>query len=171
MSTETSGVRLAQLSEAARESTLKWLRAVGLGLEAWRPTAETMSFVDLAQHLLDADRWLFGVLDGQPASPIVGLPGLAPISTRAEYDALLLALEVAGIERARRLAGLSDARLAECWCDARFGPGTSLWWTIARGNLDHEIHHRGQISVYLRMTEGAQLQATAQQRAAPDAPR
>ena len=29
------------------------------------------------------------------------------------------------------------------------GQEVSVWWIIVRGNLDHEIHHRGQLS-YLR---------------------
>jgi len=33
--------------------------------------------------------------------------------------------------------------------DERFGE-TTLWWIVVRGNLDHEIHHRGQIAAYLR---------------------
>lgn len=155
MSVESSGRMLARLSEAARESTLKRLRSVGPGLEIWRPTPGVMSCVDLARHLLDADRWLFGVLDGRTTSPVAGRPGLAPCPTRAEYEDLLAALEASGVERARRLAGLSAARLAARWHDPRFGPDTALWWTIARGNLDHEIHHRGQVSVYLRLIEAA----------------
>ena len=30
------------------------------------------------------------------------------------------------------------------------GKEVSVWWIIVRGNLDHEIHHRGQLSSYLR---------------------
>jgi uncharacterized damage-inducible protein DinB len=26
----------------------------------------------------------------------------------------------------------------------------TIWWIIVRGNLDHETHHRGQLSVYLK---------------------
>jgi uncharacterized damage-inducible protein DinB len=35
--------------------------------------------------------------------------------------------------------------------DDRFGGEVTLWWTIVRGNLEHEAHHRGQIAVYLRI--------------------
>jgi uncharacterized damage-inducible protein DinB len=34
--------------------------------------------------------------------------------------------------------------------DSRFGEVT-VWWVIVRGNLDHEIHHRGFIGAYLKM--------------------
>jgi uncharacterized damage-inducible protein DinB len=171
MDPESSGGRLSQLSSAVRESTLKRLRSVSPGFECWRPTSLSMSSAELAQHLLDSDRWLFGLLDGNAADPIVGPPVLASSFSRPDYDALLSNLETSGLERQRRLAGLSDARLAERWHDRRFGPQTALWWTIARGNLDHEIHHRGQLCVYLRLMESAQSEGTAQQRAAPDAPR
>ena len=26
-----------------------------------------------------------------------------------------------------------------------------FWWLILRANLDHEIHHRGALAVYLRV--------------------
>ena len=35
--------------------------------------------------------------------------------------------------------------------DDRFNDEVSIEWIILRGNIDHEIHHRGQIAVYLRV--------------------
>ena len=35
--------------------------------------------------------------------------------------------------------------------DERFGGNVSVWWILLRGNLDHEIHTRGQIALYLTL--------------------
>ena len=41
--------------------------------------------------------------------------------------------------------------------DDRFNGDVSVWWLIVRGNLDHEIHHRGQLALYLRVLEDKKL--------------
>jgi uncharacterized damage-inducible protein DinB len=148
---ETEGARLAEFAGAVRESTLKRLQAVGVGRENWRATSTSMSYADLAAHLLEADRWLFGLLDDGPSDPVVGRPGLRTVGPRSEYDSVLSELEATGRHRTARIAGLTDAALTRRYFDRRFGRDVTLWWAVARGNLDHEIHHRGQISVYLRI--------------------
>ena len=37
--------------------------------------------------------------------------------------------------------------------DDRYNDMVSIEWVILRGNLDHEIHHRGQIAAYLRVLQ------------------
>lgn len=142
---------LAAWSRAVRESSLKRLRRVPAGRESWRPTAEAMSFADLARHLLDADEWLFKKLAERALEPMVGRAGSAGEIARAGYLELLDRLEETGRWRAELITALSPEQLAEPVFDRRFGGEVTVWWVIVRGNLDHEIHHRGQIAVYLRM--------------------
>jgi uncharacterized damage-inducible protein DinB len=148
MSGEESG-NLVAFSQAVRESSLKRLRLVPDGRESWRPSTEAMSFADLAQHLIDADEWLFTKLEIRTLEPMVGRAGIAEEATHSSYLGLLDRLEETGRRRADLLAGLSPAQLAEPIFDRRFGGEVSVWWVIVRGNLDHEIHHRGQVAVYL----------------------
>ncbi|MBN1682093.1 hypothetical protein JW865_00900 [Candidatus Bathyarchaeota archaeon] len=35
--------------------------------------------------------------------------------------------------------------------DSRFNDNVTVWWIIVRGNLDYEIHHRGQLVAYHRI--------------------
>jgi len=156
---EGEGTRLADLAAAVRQSSLKRLRAVSAGQENWRPTGDAMSFADLAQHLIDADRWLFQLLDGRSGDPIVGRPRLREVRARREYDFLLGELESAGAERETRIAGLGAPELARRYFDPRFNREVTVWWGVVRGNLDHEIHHRGQLSVYLRAAGAATWKA------------
>jgi uncharacterized damage-inducible protein DinB len=145
--------RLAELSRAIRESTLKRLRIVPQGLENWRISQRAMSFADLAQHIIDADRWLFKKLEVKTLKPIVGEAGRVNISSRDEYLHLLKTLEVTGEARIDVIKRLNDKDLTKQIYDDRFNGDVTVWWIIVRGNFDHEIQHRGQISAYLRSIE------------------
>ncbi|MFH1372794.1 MAG: DinB family protein [bacterium] len=147
--------RLAKLSTAVRESSLKRLRAVPEGRENWRPTTDAMSFADLAQHLVDADNWLLKMLELKNLKPIIGRAGLIEIKNREEYLNLLEELAQSGVRRDQTIRAMTDKELAEMIYDARFGREVSAWWIVVRGNLDHETHHRGQIATYLKLPGGA----------------
>lgn len=147
---DSEGRRLAELSAAIRESSIKRLRQVPTDLEGWRIDPEALSFADLAHHLIAADRWLFDKLADPELPPMVARTGEAPEGWNA-YLSLLDQLEATGRQRYDLLAAMSDERLTEPISDSRFDGGVAVWWTIVRGNLDHEIHHRGQLTVYLRV--------------------
>ena len=147
----TESENLAAFSRAVRESSLKRLRLVPEGRENWRATPETMSFADQARHLIDADEWLFRKLEERALEPMVGQAGDAGEVTRVEYLDLIARLEQTGRQRSDLIAGLSSDQLATPIFDRRFGGEVTVWWVIVRGNLDHEIHHRGQIATYLRL--------------------
>jgi len=110
-----------------------------------------MSFADLAHHILEADLWLFRKLSDRTIEPIQGRAGSITISGRQEYTELLRRLENTGLQRSELIGGLSQEELNQPINDQRFGGEVTVWWVIVRGNLDHEVHHRGQIATYLRM--------------------
>lgn len=145
--------RLAELSIAVRDSTMKRLKLVPAGSENWRIDSGSMSFADLAQHIIDDDEWLFRMLEMKNLPPTRGRAGLADVTHRDEYLRLIADLERTGQIREELLEGLSEEHLTELIDDQRFGGKVSAWWVIVRGNLDHETHHRGQIAAYLRMLD------------------
>ncbi len=142
--------RLAELSRAVRDSTLKRLRRVPPGRENRRLSQQALSFADIARHLVDADDWLFRKLDDPALEPMVARAGGVMIADRQEYESILAELVASGERRARLLAGLSERDLARRMFDRRFGGEVSVWWIVVRGNLDHESHHRGQLAACLR---------------------
>jgi uncharacterized damage-inducible protein DinB len=149
----TEASRLAEFARAVRESTLKRLRRVPPGSENWRIHGQAMSFADLARHIAEADRWLLEKL-GDPSLPaMTGRAHLVEIAGRREYQALLEELEETGRQRAALLESMTADRLSQKLPDERFGGAVSTWWVIVRGNLDHEIHHRGQIAAFLRIVQ------------------
>lgn len=143
--------RLAEFSEAVRESTLKRLLLVPDGSENLRACDKSMSFADIAKHLIDADRWLSTKLENPEIEPLAGIDRPVEIEERSQYLQLLEELKETGRLRRDLIKNLTDERLDESIPDARFGGEVSLWWVIVRGSLDHEAHHRGQISTLLQI--------------------
>lgn len=145
----SEGERLAEFSLAVRESSLKRFRLVVQTQENWRINEQAMSFADLAKHLIDADEWTFKKLEAKTLETMVGRQDLIYIQQREDYEVLLCELEETGKRRAALLREMTQAQLCEMILDERFEGEVTIWWIIVRGNLDHEIHHRGQIATYL----------------------
>lgn len=150
LGTMNESERLAELAEAVRESTIKRLRAVPEGLENWRPVPSAMSFADLAHHIAEADGWLFRKLENPELPPMLGNVGEGAVADRAQFLARVEDLVDLGRRLSALLRGLDGAALNRRLPDDRFGGEVSVWWIVARANLDHEAHHRGQLASYLR---------------------
>ncbi len=149
---------LVELSDAVRHSTIKRLMLVPEGAENWRPTVRLMSFADLAQHLIDADDWLFKKLEVHELQPMQGQPGLARVGCHDEYLQLVARLNRAGEARSALIESLPCDMWNHEIPDERFGGKVSVWWILLRGNLDHEIHTRGQIALYLTLYSDIAIQ-------------
>src|SRR5262245_6195736 len=144
---------LAEFSLAVRESSLKRFRAVPAGMENWRITPESMSIADLAEHLIRADDWLLRKIADPGTKIIAGNPGEVTITRREQYDGLVTRLVETGKSRAALFRNMTDEELARRVPDDHYGSGadSTVWWILIRANLDHEIHHRGALAVYLRV--------------------
>ncbi len=147
---EPEGRRLAAFSAAVRESTLKRLRAVPEGRELFRVDAASMSFADLALHLLEADARLFRRIHDVKIPPPVRTRPRFRARSRNAYLALLERLTRSGARRRRFIERLTRADLARIRDDPYYGRASG-WWYLLRSCLDHEIHHRGQIPLMLRL--------------------
>src|SRR5258708_38470260 len=97
---------LAHFAHVVRESSLKRFRSVGHADRGWSQRPDLLSFTDVLEHLVGADRWLFDWLDGRGSSSgVVISPGSAD---PAKWDALLSDFGRLGIERSRRIGGVSQ---------------------------------------------------------------
>ena len=71
--------------------------------------------------------------------------------SREEFSSLILELGECLDRKIKFINSLNKEKMESKIYDDRFSDEVSIEWIILRGNLDHEIHHRGQIAVYLRM--------------------
>jgi len=108
-----------------------------------------MSFADLAQHVMDSDRWLLHVLTGTRPGDAAGKSGLARPKNYVEYLHLLEELRDSGGRRKTTLESMTDEQVNGLIPDQSLGK-VSVWWAVL-ANIGHEAHHGGQVSVYLRM--------------------
>jgi uncharacterized damage-inducible protein DinB len=144
----TEGQRLASFSRAVRESSLKRFRQVHPNDYGWRPAPDSLSFADILQHLVDADAWILGYLEGRPGPRAVICPGDA---REEDWSNLLSRLIESGTSKADRLERMTEGELEREILEPQVLGQTTLWWLVVRGSLDHEIHHRGALQLALRL--------------------
>jgi uncharacterized damage-inducible protein DinB len=117
---------------------------------AWKPHDKSMSLGELASHLATLLSWGSTTLTRSEfeLSAEYTRPDL---KTRAE---LLAAFDKEAAAAREALAGRSDAELMAPWSLKRDGVAifTMPKATVLRSFvMNHMIHHRGQLSVYLRL--------------------
>jgi uncharacterized damage-inducible protein DinB len=142
----------ALLPEFDRETTTtrKLLERVPEDKFNWKPHAKSMSLGQLASHVATIPMW-GSVTMAQSDFDVAGNPQLPPMKTRAE---ILSAFDKFVSDTRAALTGKTDAELMVPWALKRGNetifsmPKASVWRGFV---LNHLIHHRGQLSVYLRM--------------------
>jgi uncharacterized damage-inducible protein DinB len=110
---------------------------------SYRPGKFTLG--DLARHIATANRYIFAEsMQGSPVRYTGCGRELAP--THGEILSLMEALHGESLEIFSRLTDLN----AKC----KTPDGASMaTWKWLRAMLEHEIHHRGQIYIYLAMLD------------------
>lgn len=132
--------------------TRKLLERVPEDRSDWKPHAKSMSLGQLAQHVATLPMW--GVVTmNEKEFDLGATPPNAPIQTRAE---LLSTFDRLVSETRGALTSKTDAELLMPWTLKKDGhtifsmPKTSVWRSFV---MSHLVHHRGQLSVYLRLND------------------
>jgi uncharacterized damage-inducible protein DinB len=119
---------------------------------AWQPHAKSMTLGELAEHLGQLGVWgqLTLTQSAVDLENTARPPGYQPMTAKADilahFDTQMAAARVAR-------AGRTDAELMAPWTLRRGArefftmPKASCWRTFV---MNHLIHHRGQLTVYLR---------------------
>lgn len=120
----------------------------------WKPHPRASSLAHLATHLATLPRWGTMTIAAR-ALDIDSTPPQAPLTSRA---AILAAFDAEASAFRTALAASSDHDLQEPWTLAR---GSAPVFSMPRAAvlrafvMNHLIHHRGQLSVYLRQLDVA----------------
>lgn len=134
--------------------TRRLLERVPFAEAGWKPHPKSMSLGELASHLADIPGWT-SVLLRSSGFDMDGAGGDGP-KQQPTHEALLAAFD-ANVRSARDLiADTSDAQFMEPW--TLRGGGQEVFTQPKVGVLrswlfSHSIHHRGQLSVYLRLRD------------------
>jgi uncharacterized damage-inducible protein DinB len=118
----------------------------------WRPHERSMTIGKLAGHLAGIPFWCTATLEATELD-LDTMPAPATPATRAD----LLAAFDAKVAKAR--AGLSAASDPELLVPWTLKKGGQVFFTMPRISvirsfvMNHSIHHRGQLSVYLRLND------------------
>ena len=120
---------------------------------AWRPHPKSSTAGRLASHLVDCLRWVEPVfaadeldLDRNPYRPF----------SASSVEALLAGFDAEVATAKRAMASAADLEATQPW---RLRMNGKVWFEKPRElvfrdmTLSHLIHHRGQLSVYLRLLE------------------
>lgn len=144
----------ALLSEFDHEmaTTRKLLERIPDEKLPWKPHQKSMSLGGLATHLANLPLWTATILNELSFDLASLPPNAAEATSRA---AILSAFEYSTV-RARPCLDKSDAELVAPWTLQRDGQQMFTLPRIAAFRsfvLSHVIHHRGQLSVYLRLND------------------
>lgn len=133
-------------------STRRLLERVPDDRLSWKPHAKSMTMGALATHLCRIPRW-GGTILNEPFFDLVANP---PERTEMISRADILSAFDETVKRTRASMDKSDAELNGLWSLRR---GEREMFTLPRIAafrsfiLHHIIHHRGQLSVYLRLND------------------
>ena len=120
---------------------------------AWKPHDKSMSAGQLAGHLAEMPDWLGAILEDEMDFAAMGDYQPFVPASKAE---LLERFERGEGQVASALDGRDDAFLATTW---RMKMGDKVLMEAPKGDvirqilLHHGAHHRGQLSVYLRLMD------------------
>lgn len=143
------------LAEFARETKTarRHLERLPPGQFEWRPHTKSFTAGELGSHIVDCIRWIepvFGAdaLDMDPST-------YKPFA--AKSVAALLEAYDAELARAQQvMSGSADTGAVQPW---RLKVNGQVWFEKPREavfrdlTLSHLVHHRGQLSVYLRLLD------------------
>ena len=143
------------IAEIKREAsnTRKMLERIQDNHLPWKPHEKSYTTAKLAQHISNIPIWISLILNSDSLDLANPLPRLEPLNSAAE------------------LLAFFDERLATCISSIEQAPESDLEkkWALTKGEttilnapkkivmryfaLNHIVHHRGQLSLYLRLQD------------------
>ena len=142
---------LTEFCRRVRGSTIKRLELVPEGYENWKISSDSLSFAEIAKHIIDLDYWLLEKIKNPDIKSIETETAILKPRNKKEFNTLINNLKEVLEKKIEILNTLGESKLNETIYDDAYDSEVSLAWLILRRNIDHEIHHRGQIASYLRV--------------------
>jgi uncharacterized damage-inducible protein DinB len=121
---------------------------------SWKPHAKSMSLGGLATHLTQIPQWVGTIVNESYFD--LATPGVGPAPELKTRSDILSTFDKHVAQARAQMAGKSDPELMMPWS---LKQGDKELFTLPRIAalrsflLNHSIHHRGQLSVYLRLKD------------------
>jgi uncharacterized damage-inducible protein DinB len=131
-------------------TTRRVLERVPSDKAEWKPHAKSFAMGHLAQLVAGMPGWIVNVLEEAELDLAAG-----PKYSFEKTDSLLAAFDKNVAAARKALASVMGDALKESW-SLKMGPKVLMTLPrgeVARQHLNHLIHHRGQVSVYLRLLD------------------
>lgn len=133
--------------QRVRERTMRVMRCVPPEHVEWTYRAGKFTIGDIGRHLVSIERWMFA--ENARLRPSV-YPGHGR-DLADGYDAVMTYMETMHAEALAILETLTEEQLDQrCTTPAGASMPVRKW---LRSMVEHEIHHRGQLYLYLSMLE------------------
>jgi uncharacterized damage-inducible protein DinB len=136
--------------EREKNNTLRMLKALPNEQFGWKPHEKSMSLGELSNHIVELHNWVPIVFNRE----VFDFKADYIPSTLTTKEDLLEALEKGFEENSNVIASLSDENYFSNWTlkagehvIAEMPKAAAIRYIVT----NHLIHHRGQLSVYLRM--------------------
>jgi uncharacterized damage-inducible protein DinB len=133
-------------------NTRKSLERVPDDKLGFKPHAKSMSLGALATHLATLGHWTEAII-GQDSFDVSNAPRIPELKTRQE---ILAAFDQSTAAARNAIASASDAQLTRPWSLVSKGQTIFTLPRIAVLRsfiMNHTIHHRAQLGVYLRLND------------------
>lgn len=148
----TNGETIAAELQRYQAATRTLLERIPEDKLAWKPHEKSMGLGRLGMHVAEIPHWIVKSFE-LPEFDFVAA-GFAPYTPTAHVE-ILARLDEIWPKAQEYLARATDEQLAETWTMRR---GEHVIWSMPRGvlarhHINHLVHHRGQLSVYLRLLD------------------
>ena len=140
-----NGPEFLRYFENIRARTTRVIECIPREHFEWRPVEGMFSFADLVRHLAATERFMFG--ENAQCKPS-RYPGHGP-ELADGYDAVMQYYRRCHEETVEIISQLSAADLQQR-CQTPGAIAIPVWKWL-RSMIEHEVHHRGQIYLMLRM--------------------
>jgi uncharacterized damage-inducible protein DinB len=133
-------------------NTRKILDCVPEGKFSWKPHEKSMTLGRLASHVAEMPNWAVFTINQEKLELT---PDMKPFNATSKTE-LMETLDKNSAAARQAIAGATDEHLGKVWTLIYGGqtvlemPRAAVLRTIV---MSHMIHHRGQLSVYLRLND------------------
>ena len=151
----SNNISSALIAEIEQEAiaTRKCLERIPADKFAWKPHEKSMTMGALASHIAEMFGWTNSTMEAAELDfAKMDYKPFEPQST----EQLVEFLDERLAEAVKALSGASDERFTETWT---LKNGETTYFTIPKIAvmrsfvINHIVHHRGQLSVYLRLND------------------